>query len=368
MEMNVVRTYNSENGVVHAQCTFFGCPERTTHIVIGDSHLLRIAGLNMARFQGFEEATKGLVLLHMGGGMTKLKAIVRQLTRGMYHEMQGSFDDVNNTINISLALGYNDVDKPIEEFFHSSLEVLMQMKHILAGVQATWSVHLAEVPYGLAVNHCKTTRINWVACQLNRLLGPAVPLRLWTAQTGLDKTDDELEEVNCENVHIMIEKEMMDPADFTRWHVRPDIMENIRDVIFEWAGGLARNSSTYPPNHTYTLLGEFEISLRQRQVVQDEDYFRLRQDRLKLAYDHPLDRTAVLGATECPPPTMRLQALRDFLQPRPNYGRSRAKNVREWLGSADRGRGGHGRGGRGGGGDTRSAPYKKGHGKSRRGW
>ena len=163
MEMNVVRTYNSENGVVHMQCTFFGCPERVSHIVIGDSHLLRIAGLNMARFQGYEEATKGLVLLHMGGGMTKLKAIVRQLVRGMYHEMQGSFDDATNTINISLALGYNDVDKPIEEFFSSSLEVLMNIKHILAGVQATWSIHLAEVPSGLPVNHCKTTRINYVA-------------------------------------------------------------------------------------------------------------------------------------------------------------------------------------------------------------
>ena len=113
----MVRTYNSENNAVHTQCTFFGCPERTSHIAIGDSHHLRIAGLNMARFPGYEEATKGLVLIHMGGGMMKLRAIVRQLVRGMYREHQGSFDDVNNTIHICIALGYNDVDKNLDEFY-----------------------------------------------------------------------------------------------------------------------------------------------------------------------------------------------------------------------------------------------------------
>ena len=370
MELNVVRTYNSENSAVPTQCTFFGCPERTSHIVIGDSHLLRIASLNMARFPGYKEATKGLVLIHMGGGMVKLRAIARQLVRGIYIEHQGSFDDMTNTIAISIALGYNDVDKNLEEYFHSALSSLMTFKHILAEVQATWSVHLAEVPYGLEEFHSNTTRINYVANQINRLLGPQVPLRLWTAQTGVDKSEDFLEEINCDHVHIMVEQDMMDPQDYTGWHVKPEFMENMRDVIFEWAGGAARNSSIYPIDHTYVELAEFEISLRQRTVIQGEDYFQLRQERLRQAYDHPLDLTAIREAESFPAPSMRLQQLKEFLRPRPDYyqesddGRDHHRPIHQRLGR----RGRRGRGGRGGrGGHDRSAPYQKNGGKGRKG-
>ena len=186
--------------------------------------------------------------------------------------------------------------------------------------------------------------------------------------------------INCKHLNIMVEKNMMDAADPLKWHNKPHIMENTRDVIFDWARGIARNSGTYPPNHTYPQLAEYEISLRERVVVRDEDYFKLRQEKLKMAYDHPLDRTAIAGAAEFPAPTMRLMAVKEFMVPRYNAGsdeiRSRSSSasgtIRDRLGSGSRGHGARGHGGHGGGDvrghggrgrgghDVRAVPYYKG--------
>ena len=346
LEKSAVRNYNSENSVAHVQVTFYGNPERVTHIVIGDSHISRVAAMNMLRYQGYEEATRGLVLINIGGRMMKLRSVARQFIRGLYFEMQESFDTVGNKIRISIALGYNDVDKRIEEFFSSAVDVLNTFKHILADVPAEWSVHLAEVPFGRSMHHCHTVQINYVISQLNRLLGPQVPLRLWTAQIGADKTDEQIKPVNCLHVNIMVERNMLDPHDDRQWHNNRDIMELTRDVIFDWARGVARCSGQYPPNNTYPTLVEYELSLRSRTVVLNEDYFKLRQEKVKQAYDHPLDPTAIAAAAEFPNPSMRLQGLREKLIPRPNYEEdedrrsrsgSHSSSVRERLGPAPRG-------------------------------
>ena len=64
---------------------------------------------------------------------------------------------------------------------------------------------------------------------------------------------------------------MLDPNDARQWHNNKDIMENTRDVIFDWARGITRCTGQYPPNHTYSTLVEYEVSVRGRNVVLDED-------------------------------------------------------------------------------------------------
>ena len=367
MEMDKIRSYNSENDAVHTQVTFYGRPDRAKHIVIGDSHITRIATMPMNRYQEYNLATKGLVLINMGGGMIRLRAIAKQFVRGLYHELQASFDDETNTVRIMLALGYNDVEKKIEEYFNAALAVLTEFKHVLHKVPADWSVHLAEVPYGKSMWHHMTAQINYCANQLNRLLGPHVPLRMWTAQVGLDLPEDKLKPVNCQNITIMVERCMLDKEDKKGWHNKPSIMEETRDVVFDWARGIARATNTYPLNHTYPTLVEFEIGIRGRNVVADHDYFFERQVKLKDAFDHPRDLPATRDIAAHPLPIMKL-ALRDKLIPRPveNYdddedAGSTSSSVRDRLGPVPNrgGRGGGHGGAQGGrGGDYRLAPYK----------
>ena len=369
LEKNVVRTYNSENDAVHSQITYYGRPDRATHVVIGDSHISRIAAMNMMRYQGFDVAAKGLVLLCASGGMLKMRAVMKQFIRGLYHELQSSFDDNKNTVRIMLALGYNDVDRRTEDFFNAAVEVLTHFKHVLHGVPATWSVHLAELPYGKSKFHHKTVQFNFISNQLNRLLGPFVPLRMWTAQVGVDHPEEDLKPVNCQNVQIMVERCMLDKDDPKSWHNKPRIMDEIRDVVFDWARGVARSIHAYPPNHTYPTLEEFEISVRGRNVAVDVDYFYERQLKMKDAYDHPRDLPMARELSQYPLPNMRLKSLQDTLIPRPHEDEDEfdddRSSVRDRLGDRQHrgGRGGRGGGrGHGGGrgsGDYHPAPYYK---------
>ena len=379
MEEDRIRSYNSDNDAVHTQVVYFGRPDRVKQIVIGDSHITRIAAMNMTRYRGFEEAAKGLVLIQTSGGMVKLRSYAKQFVRGLYQEYQTSFDDESNDIKIVIALGYNDVEKKIEEYFNAALDVIGVFKHVLHKVPADWSVHLAEVPYGKSMYHSMTAQINFVACQLNRLLGPHVPLRLWTAQVGLDLPENKLKPVNCQFVSIMVERCMLDPEDRKGWHNKPSIMEETRDVIFDWARGIARATHSYPLNNTYPNLVEFEISIRGRTVVANHDYFHERQEKLLNAFDSPRDPVAMRDCAAMTLPYMKLGDLRDKLIPRPQDDgddddvrsqRSGSGGVRDRLGSYHRGGRGGGHGGHGGarggghggrGGEHRPAPYKYNH-------
>ena len=79
-------------------------------------------------------------------------------------------------------MGLEMLEKKVEEYYNSAVDVLTQFKHVLHQVPATWTMHQAEVPYGKSMFHHMTAQIYYVANQLNRLLGPHVPLRMWTAQ------------------------------------------------------------------------------------------------------------------------------------------------------------------------------------------
>ena len=367
-----MRSYNSENDAVHSQVTYYGRPDRASHVVIGDSHISRAAAMNMMKYHGYDAAAEGLVMICCSGGMLKMRAVMKQFIRGLYHELQSSFDDDHCTVRIMLALGYNDVDKRTDDYYTATVEVLTHFKHVFHGIPAKWSVHLAEIPFGKSMWHHKTVQFNFINSQLNRLLGPYVPLRMWTAQVGVDHPEEKLKPVNCMNVQIMVERKMLDKDDPKGWHNKPRILEETRDVIFDWARGVARCTNTYPPNHTYPTLAEYEISIRGRNVVTDVDYFQERQVKLKDAYDHPRDLPMMRELSLHPLPTMRLPQMKEKLVPRPqedvdedefedghsSYGGS----VRDRLGhrGGHGGRGGaRGHGGGRGGGEYRPAPYSK---------
>ena len=78
-----------------------------------------------------------------------------------------------------------------------------------------------------------------------------------------------------------------------------------------------RGEVTYHPSHTYNSLAEFEIELKGREVELDMDYFGERELIESNVYNHPLDPGALRELSQAPLPTMKLNALKEFLVPRP---------------------------------------------------
>ena len=229
-------TYNSEDKVIHAPTTYIGNPSKFTHIMIGDSNIERATRFDLRQYQEYEDATKGLVLITMGGGMHRLKMVVNQMVRGIYNRLQTSFDDEKNMIGISIAFGYNKMDKKLDNFFDDTLEVIRVFIHILSRVNARWLVQFAEVQYKKSGLHHKTAQRNFVLHKINHLLGTHRQLRLWTAQIELGKPEAALKRVNVQNVEIIIERNMLDNQDPHHWHNKPYILELNRDVIFNSTG------------------------------------------------------------------------------------------------------------------------------------
>ena len=63
----------------------------------------------------------------------------------------------------------------------------------------------------------------------------------------------------------------------------------------------------------YLFLVEFEICIRGRNIIADQDYFCKRQVKLKDTYDHPRDLPMMRELSLHPLPTMRLGNLKDKL-------------------------------------------------------
>ena len=376
-----------------ARLTFRGNPGKVTHIVLGDSNIDRLGSINILKYEQYEEAVSGLVLVHVPGGMGRFAALVKPITRLLHRLYGDSFEDVENRIQIAVCMGYNDPDAKLKEYFRDCVKVLMEFKHAYASVAAKIEVQLAELLYGKSSLHDTSAQRNFIHFQLNRLVGRMTPLRLWAAQLGTGRPEKELKPVNATNVDLRV---LRDTLEDDKWHHNGEIMVAARNVVFDWCRGVVTGAEEWPSSSVYKFLGDHEVYLPQAHIIPDEDLFA-RRDRLFM--DHatkPLDETAAAALDRVPLPAMRLEALARRIQKRPVTwpehdvdGRVPAHQRLSYHNTTPRGRGGRarealggprgGRGGRGGRGvrgargryqeegqqeDGRYHPYAR----SRRGW
>ena len=298
-----------------AKLSFIGNPKRVSHIVLGDSYIRKVADLSITEYPLYNEATRGLVLVHMPGSMGRLAGLAKQVSRRLYNIYTASFEDPENTIQIAVVMGYNDPEATLKEHFRDSTRVLMEFKHAYADVSAKVQIQLGEVLYGKSSLHPIYGQRNFVHNQLNKCVGQLTPLRLWAAQLGPDMPEKDVKPVNATNIDLRIQRKTL--AD-DNWHHNADIVAATRDVIFDWCRGVVTEEDTTPVYTPYRYLRDYEVYLPGGQLGVNQDVFAER-DRLYVQHvNYPLDETAAERLDALALPAMRLESIVGKVQRRPD--------------------------------------------------
>ena len=341
-----------------AKLTLIGKPAKLTHVVVGDSNVRRMADLNILKYAKYQEATEGLLLVHMAGSTKRFAEAVKQFTRSLYKQFVNSFEDPENTIQIAVCMGYNDPENSLKDYYRDCLRILIELKHAFAGVAASVEVQLGELLYGKSSLHYVTAHRNFVHFQLSRLTGNVTPLRLWAAQLGPDMPEKDLKTVNATNMDLRIRRNILEQD---AWHNNGEIMKMARDVVFDWCRGIITEGVGTPHGSPYRFLRDNEAYLPGAVLTVDMDVFGER-DRLFLAHtNNPLSKEAAEALDKLPLPAIRLETLQGRVQKRPvdrdDRSSSSSNSVFDRLDNQQQTQRGRGRGAREARGRVRFSPY-----------
>ena len=296
-----------------AKVTLIGRPARLTHVVVGDSNVRRMADLDILKYDGYQAATEGLLLVHLSGGTKRFADLVKQFTRMLYGKYTNSFEDPENRIQLAICMGYNDPESTLKEYFRDSVRILIELKHAFAGVAAPVEMQLGEILYGKSSLQYISAHRNFIHFQLSRLTGNMTPLRLWVAQLGPEMPEGDLKPVNATNIDLRIQRNTLEQD---AWHHNVKILTAARNVLFDWCRGVVTEGVGTPHGSPYRFLRDNEAYLPGATMTLDMDVFGER-DRLFLDHtNNPLSEEMAERLDKLPLPAIRLEILQGRVQKR----------------------------------------------------